>query len=298
MMQDGRRRRNSVHADHPRTQPNRYLRNQPAMSTLLTRSALALCGLVILPACGPRLAPVMQNGSIVPDRTDAVVAAARESGEIERNRLSEQRAEAGTIAMATCAPDICEAVARGELAIGMNQDQVLASTRTSSEAWDVRPSGSIALMTARVGSLAPRDAVGEIAYVGMQNGLVSSYTYREAQGFRTVTSPEDATLAGRGAAQADALLMQGDEFAAAGRLDMALDRYDRADVIRPNHAETTLRIASTLDKQLRPIEAVLRYQLFIHQMELEKIAARGDAAAKMAEAIALAQQRIIVLDRR
>ena len=268
------------------------------MSTLLSRSSLALLGLAILPACGPRLAPVMQNGSIIPDRTESVIAAAREGGEIERTRIADQRAEAGTIALATCAPGICEAIARGELAIGMNQDQVLASTRTSSEAWDVRPSGSIALMTARVGSLAPRDAVGEIAYVGMQNGLVSSYTYREAQGFRTVNATADATLAGRGSAQADALLVQGDEYAAAGRLDLALDRYDRADVIRPNHPETTLRIASSLDKQLRPIEAVLRYKLFIHQLELEKIAARGDAAAKMAEAIALAQQRIIVLDRR
>lgn len=268
------------------------------MTTSLARAGTALLGLVILPACGPKLVPVMQNGSIVPDRTDAVVQAARTEGEIERTRLSEQRAEAGTIALATCAPDICEAVARGELAIGMNQDQVFAATRTSSEAWDIRPSGSIALMTTRPGSLAPRDAVGEIAYVGMQNGAVTSYTYREAQGFRMVSNQADATLAGRAAAQADALLAQGDEYAAAGRLDLALDRYDRADVIRPNHAETTLRIASTLDKQLRPIEATLRYQLFIHQMELEKIAARGDAAAKMAEAIALAQQRIIVLDRR
>jgi tetratricopeptide (TPR) repeat protein len=180
----------------------------------------------------------------------------------------------------------------------MGQEHVLAATRTSSEAWDVRPSGSIALMTARAGDLAPRDAVGEIAYIGFQNGAVTSYTYREGQGFRTVTTAADATLSGRAAAQADALLSQGDELAAAGRLDLALDRYDRADVIRPNHAETTLRIATTLDKQLRPIEALLRYKLFLHQLELEKIAAHGEAAARLAEAIALAQQRIIVLDRR
>jgi hypothetical protein len=79
---------------------------------------------------------------------------------------------------------------------------------------------------------------------------------------------------------------------------MALDRYDRADVIRPGDAETNLRIASTLDKQLRPLEAIMRYQLFIHQMELERIRARGEAAARIAEAIALAHQRIIVLERR
>ena len=113
-----------------------------------------------------------------------------------------------------------------------------------------------------------------------------------------VASPADATPAARAAAQADALLRQGDEYAAAGRLDLALDRYDRADVIRPGDSETTLRIASTLDKSLRPIEAIMRYQLFIHQMELEKINARGEAAAKIAEAIARAHERIIVLEQR
>ena len=58
------------------------------------------------------------------------------------------------------------------------------------------------------------------------------------------------------------------------------------------------RIATTLDKQLRPIEAILRYQLFIHQLELEKINARGDAAAKIAEAIARAHERIVVIENR
>ena len=130
------------------------------------------------------------------------------------------------------------------------------------------------------------------------NGVVTSYTYREPLGFRLVSSAADATLEGRATAQADALLRQGDEYAAAGRLDLALDSYDRADVIRPGHAETNLRIASTLDKQLRPIEAILRYQLFIHQLEIEKINARGEAAARIAEAIARAHERIIVLENR
>jgi alkylation response protein AidB-like acyl-CoA dehydrogenase len=57
-------------------------------------------------------------------------------------------------------------------------------------------------------------------------------------------------------------------------------------------------MATSLDKLLRPIEASLRYRLFLHQLELEKIAAVGSANAKLAEAIAYAQQRIVVLDRR
>ncbi|HUE95268.1 MAG TPA: hypothetical protein VMN39_01325 [Longimicrobiaceae bacterium] len=262
-----------------------------ALALIIVAGAAAGCG-------GPRPIPIMQNGQMVPDRGDAVVEQARRDGDSERAALEERRGADAAAALATCSPAICEAIARGELAVGMNEVQVLAATRTTADAWDVRPSGGVTLMTARTGTLRPRDAVGEIAFVSLQNNGVSSYTYREAQGFRTVSAAADATLAGTAAARADALVRDGDEFAAAGRLDLALDRYDRADVIRPGHADTNLRIASTLDKQLRPIEAVLRYQMFIHQMELEKIAARGEAAARMAEAIALAQQRIIVLDRR
>lgn len=102
----------------------------------------------------------------------------------------------------------------------------------------------------------------------------------------------------RGAALADQLLREGDELAAAGRFDAALDRYDRADLVRPNHAETTLRIATALDKQLRPVQAALQYRRFIHQMELERIRAEGEAAANIAAAITRAQERIIVLERR
>jgi tetratricopeptide (TPR) repeat protein len=258
----------------------------------------ALAGMMIMAACGPRLAPVMRSGDVLPDRTTPVVEQARVEGEMERARLAEQRAAEGAMALATCTPAICDAVARGEVMIGMNEGQVLAATRTTADAWEIRPSGAITLMSARAGAIAPSDAVGELAFVNLQNGFVSGYTYREPQGFRMVSSPEDATLGGRAAAQADALLRQGDEYAAAGRLDLALASYDRADVIRPGHPDTNLRIASTLDKQLRPIEAILRYQLFVHQMELELIHARGEAAARLAEAIALAQQRIIVLDRR
>jgi hypothetical protein len=140
--------------------------------------------------------------------------------------------------------------------------------------------------------------VARIALVSLQGGRVASYTYQEPQGYRTVTSPADATLAGRSAAQAEALLRQGDDLVASGRLDLALERYDQADILRPDDPQTTLRIARTLDKSLRPLEASMRYQMFIHQMELEKIRAHGEVAANVAEAIALAHERIIVLERR
>ena len=100
------------------------------------------------------------------------------------------------------------------------------------------------------------------------------------------------------ACTAELLLREGDELIAAGRLDLGLDRYDRADILRPNHGPTTLRIATTLDKSLRPLEAVMRYRQFVHQMELEKIHAHGEVAANIAAAIAQAHERIIVLERR
>jgi hypothetical protein len=58
------------------------------------------------------------------------------------------------------------------------------------------------------------------------------------------------------------------------------------------------RIASILDRSLRPLEAVVRYRRFLHQLELEKIEAVGDANAKLADAIARARERIIILEKR
>lgn len=252
-------------------------------------------------ACGPHIRPLEQtieNGEVLRPRSDEVVEQARVEGEMERERIAAQRAAAVGTALASCTPEICDAISRGEVAIGMTEAEVLAATHTTPQAWDSRGSGGMIMMSAREGGRTPSDAVARLAFISFQNGQVSSYTYREPNGFRTVNHPDQATFAGRSAARANALLEQGDEYAAAGRLDLALERYDQADILRPGHAETTLRIATTLDKSLRPIEAIMRYQLFIHQLELEKINARGDAAAKIAEAIARAHERIIVLERR
>jgi hypothetical protein len=126
---------------------------------------------------------------------------------------------------------------------------------------------------------------------------VRGYAYREPQGIRLVSSAADATAEGMARARAEALLREGDEMALAGDFNRALDRYDRADVIAPNNPGVTLRIARALDKQLRPYEAMIRYQLFLHQLEIERIRAYGDAYAQYGAAVAEARSRILVLER-
>jgi hypothetical protein len=69
-------------------------------------------------------------------------------------------------------------------------------------------------------------------------------------------------------------------------------------VIDASNPETTLRIARALDKQLRPYEAAIRYRLFLHQLELERINAYGQAYAHLYAAAAEARDRIVVLERR
>ena len=96
---------------------------------------------------------------------------------------------------------------------------------------------------------------------------------------------------------ADQLVQEGTDLLAANDLEGALNRFDRASVVRPDDKELEYRIARLLDLQLRPKEALMRYQRFLNGLAIDKIKAQGDANAKMAEAIALAQQRIVVLEK-
>jgi Flp pilus assembly protein TadD len=137
--------------------------------------------------------------------------------------------------------------------------------------------------------------VAPVALVQFAGGRVASLTYREPQGFRTVASVADVTDANR--IRAVALVKEGDALAAAGDFTGALERYDRASVVDQADAMLQYKMATSLDKLLRPREAELRYKLFLHRLELEKIEAIGNADAKLADAIAQARQRIIVLDR-
>ncbi len=132
-----------------------------------------------------------------------------------------------------------------------------------------------------------------MALVQLADGVVAGVTYREPQGLRTVTSAADADNAG--VSRAAALVRAGDAMAVMGDFTAALDRYDRASILTPTNAEVQYKIAATLDKLLRPVEAQLRYKLFLHQLELQKIEAVGTANAKLSDAIVHARERIVVL---
>lgn len=261
---------------------------------------LLLLSLVALSACAPkrvREKPIIHQGDRVAS-ADAVVAGARSQAAAEQARAQDEVSGIRAEALANCQGEICGALARGEVVLGMTETQVLAATGTTPAAWSIRRAGPASVLAPSARVLAPRDQVGELALVQLRNGRVASYSYQEAQGVRVVESARDATVAGRASALAEMLIREGDDLAARGDLDGALNRYDRADVLRPGDPELDYRIASVLDKQLRPIEALIRYQLFLHRLELEKIEARGDAYAKLADAIARARERVIVLEKR
>ena len=240
--------------------------------------------------------PIMRNGDRVA-LPEEVVEAERARAEADEAERAERRAAVEAEALEACAGEVCEALVHGEVALGMSETQVLAATGTTEEAWSVRRSGGAGVMAPRSLAYQPRDAVGELELVRLEDGRVASYAYREGPGIRLVSAPDDASTEGRAEALGEMLLREGDELAAAGRLDLALDRYDRAQVLRPSDPLVDYRIATVLDKQLRPIEALIQYRLFLHRLELERIEARGVAAGRLADAIAQARQRVIVLER-
>jgi len=249
-------------------------------------------------ACVPKKVheePIMENDQRVGDSSDAVAAATAQAADAKAK--AQEREMLTAQAMADCAPAVCEALVRGEVAIGMNETQVLAATGTTDDAWAIRQAGDATVMMPATSLSPPSDVVGDLAVVQLANNTVSRYAYREAQGVRVVESPYDATTEGRAQALADQLVQEGDQYAAQGDFDAALNRYDRASILTPGDPMIDYKIAESLDKALRPYAALIQYQLFLHQMELETIEARGEAAARLAEAIALAQQRILILER-
>ena len=262
--------------------------------------ALALVGALFAGACnGPRVIhepPVLVTGQRVSDADGATSAAAARAAE-EQRAAQATRDSIAVVAATGCAPELCAAITRGEIAVGMSEAQVLAATRSTPAAWSARRSGNGAVLVPASRAVAPRDLIGEVALVQLADGRVATYGYREPQGVRLVASAADATPDGRARATADALVREGDELNAAGDRAAALDRYDRALVLLPDDAMLQYRVATLLDLQLRPIEALMRYQRFLQQLELQGIDAVGNANAKLADAIARAQQRIIVLER-
>ena len=237
----------------------------------------------------------MENDQRVGDSSTAVAAATAQAADAKAQ--AEERDAIIAHAMADCTPAVCEALVRGEVAIGMNETQVLAATATTDAAWSIRYAGDATVMMPATSLSPPTDVVGDLVVVQIANNGVSRYAYQEAQGVRVVDSPYDATTEGRAEALADALLQEGDDYAALGDFESALNRYDRASILTPGNPMIDFKIAESLDKALRPYTALIQYQLFLHRMRLETIEARGEAAARMAEAIALAQQRILILER-
>jgi tetratricopeptide (TPR) repeat protein len=263
------------------------------------RTGYLLLPLLALTACAPKRIhepPIIRTGDRVTG-ADAAVEAARQDAARTDRETTGRRDELTAQALATCTPDVCAAVTRGELMVGMSEVQVLAATRTTEAAWRARDAGAATIMVPAARSLPPRDAAGEVGMVQLQSGRVTAYAYNEAQGARLVTAPAEAATAGRAAQLADMLLREGDDLAARGQLDLALDRYDRAHILHPISPDIEYRIATVLDKQLRPIEALIRYRLFLHQLELERIRATGEAYGHLAGAIAHARERVVILER-
>ncbi len=269
---------------HPTTNDLRGHRRAAARTggarRALGRAAFGAIALsLVSAACTPRRIaeyPLMENGPRI-DK-DAGVEEQRSSAEAERIRREDYRDALLSEALSTCDPATCEAVLRGEVTLGMNEAQVLAASRTTEAAWSIRRSDFATVMTPRSLSDPPRDAVADLAMVRLGDAGVASLSYRDAGLLRVVDSPFDATLEGRGAALAELMVREGDDYAARGEFDLALNRYDRADLLSDDPL-IEYKIARALDKQLRPIEAQIQYELFLHRLEIEKIEARGDAAS-------------------
>jgi tetratricopeptide (TPR) repeat protein len=240
--------------------------------------------------------PVMRNGDRVASN-DNIIANARREARNDAFRIAAERDSLNAIALSSCAPTICDALARGEVAIGMSTTQVLAATRTTPDAWSIRQAAGVTTMTPVSMDVAPKDVVGQLAVVQVGGEGVATYSYRERQGLRVVSSPQEASASARATMIAAGLVREGDDLAANGDFPAALDRYDRASLLVPNDPEVDYKVATALDKLLRPQEASIRYRLFLQKLEIEKIDAVGRANARLAEAIALAQQRIIILER-
>ncbi len=265
----------------------------PQLAPTMFITALAACANSKRVDEGP--ITILRNGDRV-EQPSRVVDEATTAALDARLAGHERRDSITAAAFASCAPTVCAALGRGEVSLGMTETQVLAATRSTDVAWTTRRAGNATVLAPRDADTAPRDAVAPIALVQLANGAVASVTYRESQGLRTVTSAADAGDAGR--VRAAALVRDGDALAAAGDFTGALDMYDHASVVSRADADLQYKLATSLDKLLRPREAEIRYRLFLHGLELQKIEAIGVANAHMAEAIAHAKERIIILEKR
>src|SRR5215216_6579039 len=129
------------------------------------RSTPAVLLLAFAAACAPRMQPVravQPNGATVPSTADESVGRAHAEGRAERERAAAEHDQTVAHALQACAGAACDAIARGELAVGLTREQVLAATHTSAAAWEERGGGFVTTLTPRDEGRAPRDAVAEV----------------------------------------------------------------------------------------------------------------------------------------
>lgn len=269
------------------------------LPTIYVPRRSAFLAALIASACAPypqriNEQPIMVNGDRVP-AADASTSAPQ----IAADRANQKASMDSIYAAATsgCSGATCDLIAQGEIGIGFNETQVYAATRTLPQAWSVRRTGLDAVMVPASTSAAPKDRVGEVVMVQLDGGRAAVLSRRGPQGILVASRPQDANAAAQARMAAAALIREGDDLVASNDLNGALNRYDRASVLDPDAAETQFKAARLLDLQLRPQEALMRYQRFLLSLDIERIKAQGEANAKMAEAIALAQQRIVVLEK-
>ena len=269
------------------------------MRTTLKTGMLLVAGVLLVACNGPRRIrerPILSNGDRTPSQ-DRIIAGAAADGFSDNTMLTQARDSVYAKAVATCRGTICASVVKGEISLGMTPAQAMAATRTAPAAWTIRESGAATVMVPRMLGNSPRDQSGEVVMVQFDDDRVNAVSYRETQGIRVVSSAADTSTEGRATAMADALIREGDQFNAAGDRARALDRYDRALALRRADPMLEYKVATMLDLQMRPVEAQIRYQRFLQSLEIERIRAQGDANAQLADAIARAQQRLIVLER-
>jgi tetratricopeptide (TPR) repeat protein len=235
---------------------------------------------------------VIPNNAQVP-QMDPTAAGNAAQMDYARIRFSADSVYA--LAIRGCSQGVCDAIGRGEIVLGMNPDQVMAASRTGPQAWVVRRFDGFGTMVPASPNASPYDRVGQVMVVQLDRGTAAVVSRRGPQGIMVASNPQDQTTQARARQQAEALVREGDDLVAANDLAGALNRYDRASVLDPDQPEIEYKAARLLDLQLRPQEALMRYQRFLLSMEIERIRAQGEANARLAEAIALAQQRVIVL---
>jgi hypothetical protein len=261
------------------------------------RRVIAFSVIAVATACAPYpqriVQPVALPNNAQVAQVDPTAAGSAQQMDYARIRLSADSVFA--IATRTCAPGVCDAIGRGEITLGMTADQVMAAAKTGPQAWVVRRFDGFGTMVPASPNASPSDRVGQVMVVQFSGGTSAVVSRRGPQGIMVVSNPQDETSQARARAQAEALVREGDDLVASNDMNGALNRYDRASVLDPDQPEIEYKAARLLDLQLRPQEALMRYQRFLLSMELERIKAQGQANAALAEAMVLAQQRIVVL---